>query len=296
MLANKKFKDSVFKSLFSNPDLLRELYCALEGVSLPPDVPVTINTLKGVLFKERLNDISFLIGGRLVVMLEHQSTISENMALRMLQYITRIYDTIIKAKNIYTKKKVILPRPEFFVLYNGTAPFPDEEIHKLSDAFESVGSLGLPLKETPAMELVVRVININEGRNEAIAQRCKALAEYSAFIGKVREYMKAGMEIEAAMKLAVEYCLEHDIIKEFLESNATEVINMLMTEWDWDKALATYYEEGKEDGIVQGREEGIEQGREKGREQIARNALAEGASIEFIQKITGLSPEAIASL
>ena len=58
---------------------------------------------------------------------------------------------------------------------------------------------------------------------------------------------------------------------------------MLMTEWDWDKALAAYYEDGKEDG------------REEGREQIARNALAEGASFEFVQKITGLDMETIQS-
>ena len=44
--------------------------------------------------------------------------------------------------------------------------------------------------------------------------------------------------------------------------------------------------------VEHAREEGIEQGRE----QIARNALAEGATIEFIHKITGLSTETIQSL
>jgi len=46
MNVNARYKDSVFSLLFSDPDLLRELYCALEDVSLPPDVPVTINTLR----------------------------------------------------------------------------------------------------------------------------------------------------------------------------------------------------------------------------------------------------------
>ena len=50
MGANTKYKDSVFSFLFSDPDLLRELYCALEGVALPSDVPVTINTLQDVLY------------------------------------------------------------------------------------------------------------------------------------------------------------------------------------------------------------------------------------------------------
>ena len=32
MNANRKYKDSVFTSLFSDPASLRELYCALRGV------------------------------------------------------------------------------------------------------------------------------------------------------------------------------------------------------------------------------------------------------------------------
>ena len=50
MSINRKFKDSVFTALFNDPDLLRELYSALGGVSLPPDVPVSINTLENVLY------------------------------------------------------------------------------------------------------------------------------------------------------------------------------------------------------------------------------------------------------
>ena len=48
--------------------------------------------------------------------------------------------------------------------------------------------------------------------------------------------------LAAAIKKAVVYCREHDILKDFLEKNATEVINMLMTEWNWDDALAVRYE------------------------------------------------------
>jgi len=47
----------------------------------------------------------------------------------------------------------------------------------------------------------------------------------------------------------------------------------------------------KEDGLLQGRQEG----RTASREEIARNALAEGASIEFVQKITGLDIDTIKS-
>ena len=119
MGANTKYKDSVFSFLFSDPDQLRELYCALENVTLPPDVPITINTLRDVLFLDMINDISFEISGKLVVLIEHQSSINPNMALRLLMYIARVYEKIIGDKNIYTSRLVHIPRPEFFVLYNG---------------------------------------------------------------------------------------------------------------------------------------------------------------------------------
>ena len=71
MGADTKYKDSVFSFLFSEPAVLRELFCALEGVDLPPDTPVTINTLQDVLFLDRVNDISFEIAGKIVVLIEH---------------------------------------------------------------------------------------------------------------------------------------------------------------------------------------------------------------------------------
>src|SRR5215471_856700 len=111
MQSNKKFKSSVFSLLFSEPVLLRELYCALDDVSLPPDAPVTINTLKNVLFMSQYNDISFEIGGKLVVLVEHQSTINPNMALRFSMYIGRIFEKTVKGRKIYSKKPLSIPRP-----------------------------------------------------------------------------------------------------------------------------------------------------------------------------------------
>jgi len=288
MNANTKYKDSLFSSIFSDPALLRELYCALEGVALPPDVPVTINTLQDVLFMERINDISFEIGGKLVILIEHQSTINQNMALRLLMYIARVYEKIVSDKNIYASRPIPLPRPEFFVLYNGLSPYPDEKVLKLSEVFETAASLGIPEKEIPSLELVVRVININQGRNEDIVKKCKALNGYCAFVEKVRQYKKEGNNKDDAMERAVEYCLNHDILKGFLEEHSSGVKTMLMTEWNWDDALAVRFEEGKE--------EGMEKGKEYGLEQAARNALAEGLPVEFVQKITGLDMGTIKSL
>jgi len=280
MGANTKYKDSVFSFLFSDPDLLRELYCALENVNLAPDVPITINTLRDVLFLNKINDISFEIGGKLVILIEHQSTINPNMALRLLMYIARVYEKIIGDKNIYSSRLVSIPRPEFFVLYNGVAPFPDEQILKLSDAFEKTDSLGLPEKESNSLELTVKVININQGKNEALVKKCKTLAGYSVFIAKVREFEKDCGDKAEAMKRAIRYCSDNDILKEFLEKNGTEVMNMLITEWSMEDALAVRFEEGREE-------------RDK---EIVKNAIAEGLSLEVICAITGLDTETIMTL
>jgi len=281
MAANTKYKDSVFSFLFSDPDLLRELYCALEGVNLPADIPVTINTLQNVLFMEKINDISFELGGKLVVLIEHQSTINPNMALRLLLYIARVYEKMFKEKSLYSGKHLPVPRPEFFVLYNGTAPFPDEQIIRLSDSYEKTGIPGIPEKEKPLLELELRVININEGRNEEIAKRCRKLAEYSAFIAKVRYFERETGNLEAGMKAAIKYCKDHDILKEFLELHSTEVFNMLITEWDTEKAKEVWYEEGLEEGVIQGKL------------LTAANLKKMGISTEIIAQATGLSIDEI---
>jgi hypothetical protein len=78
MSLNTAYKDSVFSLLFSAPDTLRELYSALQSVPVDPALPITINTLSDVLYMERCNDISFTIGNKLVVLIEHQSTINPN--------------------------------------------------------------------------------------------------------------------------------------------------------------------------------------------------------------------------
>jgi len=67
---------------------------------------------------------------------------------------------------------------------------------------------------------------------------------------------------------------------------------MLLTEWKTEDAIKVWYEEGREEG----REEGWAEGRISEREEIAKQALAEGATLEFVQKITGLDMDAIRNI
>ena len=288
MAVNRNYKDSVFTKLFSDPDLLRELYCAIKGVTLSPDIPVSINTLEKVMYMNLYNDISFEIGGKLVILIEHQSTINPNIALRLLMYIARVLEKTVKGKSLYSGKRLSIPWPEFYVLYNGQDSFPDEVIYRLSDLFERPEALGLSKNAKPLLELEARVININEGRNEVIAKRCKKLSEYSAFIAKTYEYVEEFGDKEEAVNEAVKFCSRHGILKEFLEIHGSEVLNMLLEEWNMEDAKEVWQEEAREDGL--------KEGLNKGKIEIAQNALAEGLAPEIIQKITGLDLEAIKKL
>jgi hypothetical protein len=281
MAANREYKDSLFSWLFSDPDTLRELYGALEGVTLGPDIPVTINTLEGVLFKARMNDISFVIGSRVVVLIEHQSTINENMPLRLLLYIAKIYESLTGAKDIYRERLIKLPRPEFIVLYNGAAPYADEKTLRLSEAFHEASGLVFRPKGEVCLELEVKVYNINEGHNGRIVKRSKTLEGYSEFVGTVRKKEKGGAGREEAIKGAVRECIERGVLKDFLESHAGEVVNMLMTEWNWEDAREVWEEEAREEG------------REEGREEDVKRLWKYGMTPEQIAEALELPPDAV---
>ena len=86
---NREYKSSMFKDLFSNVTAALELYNALTSSHFTVDDGLFFTTLENALFMDWLNDISFMIGDKLVVLIEHQSSINENMPLRALIYIAR---------------------------------------------------------------------------------------------------------------------------------------------------------------------------------------------------------------
>ena len=183
MSANRKYKNSVFTSLFTDEDKLLNLYNAVSGSDLPADTPIRIATLDGVLFNERRNDLAFVIGAYIVFLLEHQASINENMPLKLLIYIARVYEAIIESTAIHRRKLFKIPEPRFIVLYNGTDPFPARKQLRLSDAYNE-----LPADTSEIMgklELTVEIININSGYNEEIVKRSKELSGYVYFVGEI---------------------------------------------------------------------------------------------------------------
>ena len=66
---NRNYQASVFTHLFGEPEKELELYNAFSPVPFPPDTPVRDLTLTDALFMDRVNDLSFCVGDKLVVFL-----------------------------------------------------------------------------------------------------------------------------------------------------------------------------------------------------------------------------------
>lgn len=69
--------------------------------------------------------------------------------------------------------------------------------------------------------------------------------EYSFFVKKVQEYAATGIESSKAVCMAVQYCIENNIMKEFMEVHRGEVENMFTEEFDYDRAMEISKEEGR---------------------------------------------------
>jgi len=154
--ANRKFKDGVFRMIFKDKDRFRELYNAITGTNYGAETEMVETTLSDALYMKQKNDVSFLIDGRIVVFMEHQSTINRNIALRMLIYAGRTYERLFDVEKIYGPQKITIPRPEFYVLYNGNAPAPEKQEVRLSELFERKGE-NYPF----SLDLSVTIYNIN---------------------------------------------------------------------------------------------------------------------------------------
>ena len=291
MGVNREYKNSLFINLFIESIRRIELYNAISGNNLPLDTPVEDATLSGALYMELLNDLAFIIEGKLVVLVEHQSTINANMPLRLLLYIAEIYQSVLDKKTLYWSRLQKIPRPEFYVLYNGKEKFPDKKILKLSDAFEAHSALK-ERAQGSLLELEVPVININWGRNKDILQKSDYLNGYAQFIGQVRGYQNSGFSSEEAVAKTIKYCINQRILVDFLNRNAQEVLNMLTAEFDLELAREVWREEALEEGIEIGREEG----REEGLIKVAAKLLADGFALEQIVEITDLSIERIMAI
>ena len=292
-MENRNYKDSVFVDLFAKDISAHKnfisLYNALHKKQLDPaTTELEPIMLEKVLYMKYYNDIAMLVDNKIIIMIEHQSTINKNMPFRLLEYIARIYEKLVKTDEKFGRNIVKIPAPEFYVFYNGEEDYPNETILKLSDSF-------IPLEEKYGkidflLEITVKVVNINIDKGNPILKRCKVLDQYSEFIELVRKSIDSGTD--DPFTTAISQAIKEGFLSDYLARKSTEVENMLMTEYDYDTDIAVQREEAYEDGLSKG----MKQGAYEKAVETARMLLSFGDSIEKIATITGLSLETIQQL
>lgn len=261
----RKYKDTIFRSVFSNPADAIDLYNQISDTKINSDAPVEIVTLTDELYVKQLNDLGLLIDNKLIVLVEPQSTYSKNLPLRLLMYIAREYEKVLDKKALYRSKKVDIPNPEFFVLYNGSRPLNDwKQTLRLSDLY-------VTKQHTPSLELTVTLIDINSSqfkiaKNSTLQQYITAIKEF-----------KNCHETDGDMVKCIDNLIKQNILKEFLEKNSSEVLNMItyeITQEEYDEILR-------------------EEGREEGKEELIKDTIIDnfnkGTSIESIADFLNIS-------
>ena len=280
---NRRYKDSVFVDLFSSDKNAKNnflaLYNALHGTNYRSTAILKNLRLKQILYMSFANDVSYLVDNTVIVLAEHQSTINPNMPIRCLEYIARLYEQLYDSKEKYSRKQLSIPTPEFYVFYNGKQAYNSDTVLKLSDSFTKKYN-------GCALELSVKVININYDKDSRILKNCKPLEQYSLFVDTVRRHIV--VDRAYGFEKAIKECIENDILKEYLQRKSKEVLNMLIGEYDYDTDIAVQREESFELGLVEG-------SRQKALE-TARLMKQANCEMVFIEKMTGLSQEEVESL
>ena len=284
---NRRYKDSVFVDLFSNDRTAKDnflaLYNALYNTNYQSTAILKNIRLKQTMYMSFANDVSYLVDNKIIVLAEHQSTVNPNMPLRCLEYVTRLYEHIQNPRDRYSRALKKIPVPVFYVFYNGRENIPAQKILRLSDSF-------IKQPETPTLELVVKLININYDKDSRIVKRSEPLGQYSLFVDAVRRHI--AVDKEHGFENAIKECIKNDILKEYLQRKSREVINMLIAEYDYDTDIAVQREESLMLGIQQGEARGS---RQKALE-TAKTMLTMGYPLNDICKISGLSQAEVEAL
>ena len=207
---NRECKNSVFVDLFYENEFATEndiaLYNALHDEPLPPGTTVEKIRVGNELYMNFKNDVSFGLGGKLLVLAEHQSTVNENMP-------------------------------------------------HLSDSY-------MINDDEPMLELKVKVININPEQNHEVLEKCPVLRDYSIFIDTIRKYQE--QRVDNVYEKAIHECIDKGILADYHRVHGSEVVNMLMSEYNYEQDIEVQREEAFEEGERLGRQEGEKLGRKEG--------------------------------
>ena len=219
-------KDSVFSTLFRDKKYLMQLYHALhpEDAETTEDALTDI-TIRNVLTNGIYNDLCFRVGDKVMFLVEHQSSWTMNIIIRVLMYLAQIYHDYFEEQDadLYGSKKVHVPEPELYMIFTGERASRPETISLSKEFFGG--------KEC-AIEVKVKVLYGGKG-NDIISQ-------YVNFTKVYNEQVKQYGRSREAVTETIRICKDRDVLREFLAGREKEVISIMMALFDEEKIMRTH--------------------------------------------------------
>jgi len=214
---------------------------------------LTLMTLESHLLNQQYNDLGFIAGGRIIILVEAQSTWSVNIVIRAHLYLAESWNKYIKRReyDLYDSDKMDLPKPEVYVIYTGRNPkAKPSEISIRKDFFED---------EDVAADCRVKVIT--DGRKGDI------ISQYVRFCHVFNEQVKVHGRTRKAAEETIRICQDEDVLRDYLERQRMEVIDMMTVLFDQETLMrnhdATLKRKERKAGRAEGRAEGHTEGREE---------------------------------
>lgn len=278
----RTIKDSVFVKLFNRMPYVLEAYRSIH----PEDDGVTekdleILTLQAELMNTIYNDLAMLVRGRIIILVEAQSTFTKNLAVRFLLYYAETIKRYLENHNMsfYTAREVSFPLPEFYVVYVGARKdIPD--VIRFSDLYLDRELYRDDIAEQGILDFKIHVIRKTD--------RGSILDQYIRFCEITDESRRQYGSTPEAVTAAIDRCMEEGILTAFLSARREEVQSIMMNLFH-EEAINQSYERairheseqaGIQKGIQKGRQEGILKGRQEGLEDGIR------AMIEVLKSIS----------
>lgn len=230
-------KDSVFSDIFGTKKYLLQLYQSLH----PEDKGTREEDLKNITIKNILinglyNDLGFQVGERVIILVESQSSWTMNIIVRALLYLAQTYQDYLDAQgqDLYGSKKVSLPKPELYVIYTGERKGKPEYV-SLSDEFFG--------GQESALEVSIRMLYGDNG-NDIVGQ-------YVTFTKVYSEQRKVYGRTKEAILETIRICKDKDILREYLESRESEVLDMMMTIFDDETIMRNHIRSQRTEAAIQ---------------------------------------------
>ena len=219
-------KDSVFGALFQDKKYLMQLYRTLhpEDAETTEDALTDI-TIRNVLTNGIYNDLCFRVGDKVMFLVEHQSSWTMNIIIRVLMYLVQIYHDYFEEQgaDLYGSKKVHVPVPELYMIFTGERADRPETISLSKEFFGG--------KEC-AIEVKVKVLYGGKG-NDIISQ-------YVDFTKVYNEQVKQYGRSREAVTETIRICKDRDVLRKFLAGREKEVISIMMALFDEEKIMRTH--------------------------------------------------------